>query len=306
MLRYLIIRQVIVQLLPLAVLSEYENPLDALAAMRLTPVDLAVMSLETNYVDGLDYIPIIVNEHLARQTVVVCERNDERTLVALRKSQVTVCLDSHTVSLHELTLAVAAAIAGHHYISPSILEAWRRLPVPHTGMLLSSREELVLSILGRGSDNSEAADYLAVSPETVRSHRAHIMHKLNLHHKGQLILYAHKRGYTRISSRGLIHPGFHGALQGLVSSRGVRLQGATAAADGTNLDPSALQLLASAALPVAGVAGRQEVRPHGISTRKPADVRQTEGKTAPRKHAGQWRTFSQQNNVGRLTLWRSN
>ncbi len=49
---------------------------------------------------------------------------------------------------------------------------------------------MVLSIIGDGSDDQQAAERSGISPHTVNTHRKAIMAKLKLHHKGQLMLYA--------------------------------------------------------------------------------------------------------------------
>jgi hypothetical protein len=56
--------------------------------------------------------------------------------------------------------------------------------------------------------NAQVAERLGCSPETVRTHRAHIMHKLDLHHKGELMRYAIGQSYVRFTSTGILHPGF--------------------------------------------------------------------------------------------------
>jgi hypothetical protein len=67
-------------------------------------------------------------------------------------------------------------------------------------------------VLGEGSDNDKIAERLFCSAETVRTHRAHIMHKLNLHHKGELMRYAMSQSYVRFPSMGILHPGFKNRL----------------------------------------------------------------------------------------------
>lgn len=55
---------------------------------------------------------------------------------------------------------------------------------------LSEREKDVLKLIGQGHTNQEIADVLSLSVNTVQTHRTHIMNKLNLHSRAQLMKYA--------------------------------------------------------------------------------------------------------------------
>lgn len=55
---------------------------------------------------------------------------------------------------------------------------------------LSSREHEVFALLARGNTNKEIAAVLNISIRTVETHRARIMHKLDLHSVTDLVLYA--------------------------------------------------------------------------------------------------------------------
>ena len=58
------------------------------------------------------------------------------------------------------------------------------------GEPLTPRERQVLQLLAAGRSNKEAASALGISPQTVESHRANIMRKLNLHSIADLVHYA--------------------------------------------------------------------------------------------------------------------
>ena len=59
---------------------------------------------------------------------------------------------------------------------------------------LSEREKQVLRLIGEGQTTQEIADTLGITPSTVQTHRAHIMEKLNLHRRSELMKYAVRRG----------------------------------------------------------------------------------------------------------------
>lgn len=59
---------------------------------------------------------------------------------------------------------------------------------------LTAREREVLQLIGEGRTNQEVAEKLGLSVHTIQSHRIHIMNKLGLHNRAQLVSYAVKLG----------------------------------------------------------------------------------------------------------------
>ncbi len=60
---------------------------------------------------------------------------------------------------------------------------------------LTDREREVLTLVAQGFTNQEIADRLIVSVKTVETHRAHIMSKLGLQSRAELVRYALREGY---------------------------------------------------------------------------------------------------------------
>jgi two-component system, NarL family, response regulator NreC len=59
---------------------------------------------------------------------------------------------------------------------------------------LTEREREVLILVAEGYTNQEIAEQLVVSVKTVETHRSHIMDKLHLRGRAQLVRYARSRG----------------------------------------------------------------------------------------------------------------
>jgi two-component system response regulator NreC len=59
---------------------------------------------------------------------------------------------------------------------------------------LTDREREVLTLIAEGHTNQEIAGRLYISIKTVQTHRAHIMEKLNLHDRTELVRYAIRKG----------------------------------------------------------------------------------------------------------------
>jgi DNA-binding NarL/FixJ family response regulator len=62
---------------------------------------------------------------------------------------------------------------------------------------LSDREREIFQLIAEAKTNKEIAALLGISPSTVESHRAKIIHKLDLHSATQIALYAVRRGVIR-------------------------------------------------------------------------------------------------------------
>lgn len=59
---------------------------------------------------------------------------------------------------------------------------------------LTEREREILKLVAEGFTNNQIAEKLVISPKTVDTHRTHVMDKLNLHSRGELVKYAMRRG----------------------------------------------------------------------------------------------------------------
>jgi two-component system response regulator NreC len=98
----------------------------------------------------------------------------------------------------EVVGAVRAVAAGERYVHPALgarlvaadAEARRRADADP----LSEREREVLRLLALGHTNQEIATMLYISVRTAETHRAHIMQKLHLSSRAELVRYALAEG----------------------------------------------------------------------------------------------------------------
>jgi two-component system, NarL family, response regulator NreC len=103
----------------------------------------------------------------------------------------------------ELVTAIRRVAAGEQYVHPTLGakligggESSRAGEDP-----LSDREREVLSLLALGHTNQEIADRLVVSVRTVEAHRAHILTKLRLSTRAELVRYAIDAGLLETRER---------------------------------------------------------------------------------------------------------
>ena len=160
-------------------------------ARRLLP-DVVVLDLAMPERSGLDAIPELL-EAAPRSRILVLSMQDDPTYV--RRSfalGVSGYLPKEAADV-ELVEAVHEVAAGRRYVDPSIgasLAVVAVDPDPPANDALSERERSVLQLLALGHTNQEIGAMLAISVRTVETHRAHILRKLGLETRAELVRYA--------------------------------------------------------------------------------------------------------------------
>ncbi|MBB6731753.1 response regulator transcription factor [Cohnella zeiphila] len=102
----------------------------------------------------------------------------------------------------ELLTAIESVFAGNAYLYPT---ATKRLMNEYMDRVrsgdgagayesLSDREREVLAWIAKGYSNKEIAERLIISVKTVETHKAHLMEKLGLRTRPDLVKYALKKG----------------------------------------------------------------------------------------------------------------
>jgi DNA-binding NarL/FixJ family response regulator len=133
--------------------------------------------------------------------------NEAYVLEALRNgASAYVLKDASSV---ELIRAVREAMAGRRYLSPPLsqmaIDAYvRKAEKTETLDLyetLTNREREVLQQGAEGRTTAEIAARLCISPRTVETHRANVMHKLGLRSQTDLIRYALQRGILPLEDK---------------------------------------------------------------------------------------------------------
>jgi two-component system response regulator NreC len=102
----------------------------------------------------------------------------------------------------ELVKAIRAVAAGHVFLYPSVarrlvddyVERSRLEVASAAPSALTPREAEILGLIGDGLTNRAIAERLVISPSTVQTHVGHIMEKLELSNRSELIRYAIRHG----------------------------------------------------------------------------------------------------------------
>jgi two-component system, NarL family, response regulator NreC len=103
-----------------------------------------------------------------------------------------------TASCDELLAGVRAVACGRAYLQPAIGVAFASRSPADTLHLdeggLTPKETEVLRLLALGHTNQEIANQLYISVRTAETHRSHIMRKLRLSTRAELVRYAIEHG----------------------------------------------------------------------------------------------------------------
>ena len=105
----------------------------------------------------------------------------------------------------ELVDAIRAVHRGESFIHPSLtrvlidryLQQQPPVKAKESVEELTPRETEVLRLVAQGYTSQQIAEQLSISANTVETHRAHIMEKLGLRGRAQLVRYAIARGLLR-------------------------------------------------------------------------------------------------------------
>jgi DNA-binding NarL/FixJ family response regulator len=104
----------------------------------------------------------------------------------------------------DLAAAIRAAHRGGLVLDPEVAKEALRAPAAPGGAgarpyeTLTDREKQVLKLVAEGKSNKEVATILGISVKTAMSHREHLMEKLDLHSRTELIHFAIREGVVRV------------------------------------------------------------------------------------------------------------
>lgn len=192
-----------------AQVSVFQKGFDALDAIQANMPDMFITGVQIEEMDGLEHLEPFIERDLP--IMIITGRRDSRTLCLLREIRYNGLFDVKTEPMSNWHTALQRVLQREIYVSPNFAPFIKK-PKNITLDALTDKEEMVLSVIGEGCDDQQAAARLGISPHTVNTHRKAIMAKLGLHHKGELMCYAVQKGYVHISPEGISRPGFQRRL----------------------------------------------------------------------------------------------
>lgn len=189
------------------VVAEAVDGNEAVLKTRETKPDLILMDITMPGKNGLEATCEIKREFPdARILVLTMHESDEYFFKMLDAGASGYFVKGG--SSNELISAVRTVARGDVFLYPTMakkllgdyLQRERSAAEEENSDGLTSREHEIMKLVAAGLTNQEIANALVLSVTTVQTHRAHIMAKLGLHSRTELVKYAIKRGYIQLDS----------------------------------------------------------------------------------------------------------
>ncbi len=181
------------------VVGEADGGEEAVRLVRTLGPDVVVMDVGMPHLSGIEATRRIRRAHPGVQVVILTAHDNEEYLFETLRAGAVGYLLKKAAAI-ELVAAIEAAARGEPYLYPSVARLLVRDYLERAGggadapELLSEREREVLGLVAEGRTNREIADALFLSIKTVQTHRAHVMEKLNLRDRAELVHYAMRKG----------------------------------------------------------------------------------------------------------------
>jgi DNA-binding NarL/FixJ family response regulator len=186
----------------IAVVGEASDGREAIDAVRRLRPDVILIDIAMPGLGGLEATVEIRKENPEAKILVLSQYDDREYVRRFLKLGVSGYVLKKAAG-SALTAAIRAAYRGGLVLDPEIArEAVRdqaaEAPVPQEAYeTLTDREKQVLKLVAEGHSNKEVAEMLEISVKTAMSHREHIMQKLDLHSRTELIKFALREGVIR-------------------------------------------------------------------------------------------------------------
>ena len=179
------------------VVGEAGDAKDAIFRARALKPNVILLDVVMPGESGIDVLPKLITESPDTRVLVLSLQDDPsyvREAFAAGASGYVL----KEAADEEVVSAVREIADGGHYVHPTLgarmvaAEAQERAAAEADP--LSEREREVLRLLALGHTNQEIAEQLYISVRTAESHRAHIMQKLRLTTRAELVRYALTHG----------------------------------------------------------------------------------------------------------------
>jgi len=187
----------------LEVVAEASTGTEAIALATTLEPDVVLMDIAMPELGGLE-ATIEIRKRVPRTKVVVLSQyGDPEYVRRFLKAGISGYVLKKAAGA-ELVAAIRAVLRGGLVLDPDIARDAVREPgtptldgVPDAYESLTDREKQVLKLVAEGHSNKEVAGLLNVSVKTAMSHREHIMTKLQVHNRTELIRFALRSGVIR-------------------------------------------------------------------------------------------------------------
>ena len=194
------------------VVGEAENGHEAVQKTQELHPDIVVMDIGMPVMNGMEATKQIKNRNQDVEVLILTVHDNEEYLFQAFQAGAAGYVLKKAADT-DLVNAIHEIARGDYFLDPSVtkmvvenyLERLRtgQEPAPNHDSL-TEREREILKLLAEGYLNREIAESLYISVKTVETHKAHIMEKLNLHKRAELVRYAIRKGILHVDLDGVM------------------------------------------------------------------------------------------------------
>jgi DNA-binding NarL/FixJ family response regulator len=185
------------------VVGEASDGQEAISAVERLDPDVVLMDIAMPGLGGIE-TSLELKKQGRRARILILSQYDDREYVRrLLKAGVAGYVLKKSAG-SELAGAIRAVHHGGMVLDPAVARTAMAEAGPVTAgggdpyETLTDREKQVLRLVADGKSNKEVADVLGISVKTAMTHREHVMVKLGLHNRTELVRFAIKRGVVRV------------------------------------------------------------------------------------------------------------
>jgi len=190
------------------VIGEAGDGKEALDSMEKLRPDVAILDISMPAMSGIEVVRYL-RKYVPDIKIIILSRHDNEEYVKeLLKSGVNGYVLKDDAG-EDLLRAIDAVMKNTVFLSPGVAtkivsdyvtleKNFQDESDNSLFKLLTGREREILKLIAEGMSGSEIADFLRISPRTVKVHRTNIMKKLNVHKSSELVIYAVKNNIIEI------------------------------------------------------------------------------------------------------------
>ena len=178
------------------VVGQASNGEEAIKLVEQIMPSVVLMDINMPVMNGIEAAEIFKEKFPNVKLLVLSMHNDREYVMNMARSGAKGYV-LKSASADEMLMAIKAVHMGGVYFSPDIAQILASKTHSYMDDTLSSREQVVLSLLASGLSNKEMARELDISVRTIETHRRNIKVKLDINTTPGLVRYALDNGLCK-------------------------------------------------------------------------------------------------------------